>query len=199
MPSMQPSAYWNDRIVLLPHDRFFRRCIDPYFPRWILPNHVTVLRFLLTPLVVLMLHAGEYHVGVPLFALVALTDAVDGSLARVRKQITEWGIIYDPFADKLLIGSVLAVIVLEHINRYLGLALLGVEAAMVILGWHGMQQGRIEPANVWGKVKMVAEVVGIGLLLLALWLKVNLLVDASAGTLAIALVVAIVSIFSRLK
>jgi CDP-diacylglycerol--glycerol-3-phosphate 3-phosphatidyltransferase len=184
---------------LLPHDRLFKRFIEPYFPPWIRPNHLTVARFVLTPFVVLVLAREDYRLGVPLFVLTALTDAFDGSLARVRRQITEWGIIYDPLADKLLIGSVLAVIVLQHINPYLGVGLLVIETGMIIGGWYGRRQGRVEPANVWGKIKMVAEVVGIGLLLIALWSKADLLVDLSAGTLALALVVAIVSIFSRLK
>jgi CDP-diacylglycerol--glycerol-3-phosphate 3-phosphatidyltransferase len=112
--------------------------------------------------------------------------------------VTEWGIIYDPIVDKMLIGSVLFVIVLDHVNYWLGMALLGVEAFMIVVGWYRKLQGTIEPANVWGKIKMVAEVCGIMLLLLALWFRVSLLVEASTGTLALALVFAIVSILSRI-
>ncbi|MEY4745016.1 MAG: hypothetical protein RL272_961 [Candidatus Parcubacteria bacterium] len=191
---------WNSDIVLYPSDRLFAATIDPFVPRGVKPNHLTVLRMLLIPFVLYFLSVERYAVGVPLFLFAALTDWFDGSLARVRRQVTEWGIIYDPLVDKLLIGSVLFVIVLDHINFTLGVALLVVEAFMIAAGWYrNMTSGRIEPANIWGKVKMVAEVCGIMLLLMALWLKMNLLVDLSTGTLGLALTFAIVSIFSRIK
>ncbi|HSD12388.1 MAG TPA: CDP-alcohol phosphatidyltransferase family protein, partial [Patescibacteria group bacterium] len=169
-------------------------------PRFVRPNHLTVLRLMLIPFVLFLLSAERYSVGVPLFVFAALTDWFDGSLARVRRQVTEWGIVYDPLVDKLLIGSVLFVIVLDHINFTLGMALLGVEAFMIAAGWYrNRKTGRVEPANIWGKIKMVSEVCGIMLLLLALWFRVNLLVDLSTGTLGLALTFAIVSILSRIK
>jgi CDP-diacylglycerol--glycerol-3-phosphate 3-phosphatidyltransferase len=177
----------------------YRFVLDPFIPQWVKPNHITVARIFLTPAVIYFLFIENYAVGVPFFLFVALTDALDGSMARVRRQITEWGIMYDPLADKLLIGSVLFVIVLHHINFLLGIALLVVEVGMIIGGWVRKRRGKIEQANVWGKIKMVAEVCGISLLLIALWLNVNLLVDLSTGTLAVALVVAIVSILSRMR
>lgn len=190
---------WNAAITLYPSDRLFKAVLEPLIPRRIRPNHFTVLRMLLIPPVLYFLAAERFEIGVPLFLFAALTDWFDGSLARVRRQVTEWGIVYDPFADKLLIGSVLFVIVLEHINYTLGIALLAVEAMMVLAAWYRRRQGTIEPANVWGKIKMVAEVCGITLLLMALWLRMNLLVDLSTGTLALALTFALVSIFSRIK
>ncbi len=195
-----PDDRWNASIVLYPSDRLFAATIEPLVPRAVRPNHLTVLRLMLIPFVLYFLSAERYAVGVPLFLFAALTDWFDGSLARVRKQVTEWGIVYDPLVDKLLIGSVLFVIVLDHINFILGMALLGVEAFMIAAGWHrNRKTGRIEPANIWGKIKMVSEVCGIMLLLLALWFKVNLLIDLSTGTLGLALTFAIVSILSRIK
>jgi len=189
---------WNRDIKLGPHDRLFAATLDKVIPRSVLPNHITVFRFFLTPFVIFFVATGDFAVGMPLFVFAALTDAVDGSLARVRRQITEWGILYDPLADKLLIGSVLFVIVLKYVNFTLGIALLLIEAAMIVGAWIRHRKGRIQPANTWGKIKMVTEVVGIALLLLALWLDVSILVDISAGTLAIALITAIVSVLSRL-
>lgn len=191
---------WNANIALYPSDRLFAATFGRLVPRAVRPNHLTVLRLLLIPFVLYFLSAERYGVGVPLFLFAALTDWFDGSLARNRRQVTEWGIMYDPLVDKLLIGSVLFVIVLDHINFTLGMALLGVEAFMIAVGWfRNRTSGRIEPANIWGKIKMVAEVCGIMLLLLALWFKVNLLVDLSTGTLGLALTFAIVSILSRIK
>lgn len=189
---------WNQNVKLQVSDRVLMHTVIRCIPKSVRPNHITVARMLMTPFVVILLMHERYSVGVPLFLLAAFTDALDGSLARIRRQITEWGIVFDPIADKLLIGSVLFVIVLQHINFTLGITLLGVEIAMVIGGWWRKSRGTIEPANVWGKMKMVAEVIGILFLLIALWSGIDLLVDISTGTLALALVVAIVSIFSRM-
>jgi CDP-diacylglycerol--glycerol-3-phosphate 3-phosphatidyltransferase len=189
---------WNENIHFYPQDRIFRYILNPIIPSFVRPNHITVFRMFLIPPVIYFLNIGEYKIGLPLFLFAALTDAIDGSLARLRKQITRWGILYDPLADKLLIGSVIFLIVLQHINFYLGIALIVIETMMIVGAWLQQRKGHVEPANFWGKAKMVTEVVAICLLLIALWLKINLLVDISAGTLALALVVAIVSILSRI-
>ena len=189
---------WNTNIVLHRSDRLFRAVLAPLFPKWVQPNHLTALRLLLIPAVLYYLAMERYEIGVPLFLVTALTDWFDGPLARTRGQITEWGIVYDPVVDKLLIGSVLFVVVLNHVNFELGVALLGVETLLIIVGWYRRLRGKIEPANVWGKIKMVSEVVGVTLLLVALWSKVNLFVNLSTGTLTMALIFAIISIFSRM-
>src|SRR5690242_2692989 len=102
---------WNASIVLHPGDRLFAATLGRLTPRWVRPNHLTLLRLLLVPFVLYFLAHERYAIGVPLFLFAALTDWFDGALARTRKQITEWGITHDPFVDKLLIGSVLFVIV----------------------------------------------------------------------------------------
>ena len=198
MLDAQREKQWNTDIRLLWHDNFFAWTFGRVIPRFVRPNHLTALRMTLTPIVLMLLNAESYSIGVPLFLFAAVTDAFDGSLARTRRQITTWGVIYDPIADKILIGSVLFLIVLQHVNRALGLSLLGVETAIVVGGLYLRSRGQIRPANVWGKVKMVAEVLGILVLLIALWFKVNLLISLSVQILAVALIVAIVSILTRL-
>jgi len=190
---------WNKDIVLLPHDRVLSRTLIPFIPPWIRPNHITLARLFLIPLDLYLLSVDNYPWGVPLFLLIAFSDALDGSLARVRRQITEWGIIYDPVVDKLFIGSVLYLIVLQHINYALGMTLLLVEAGIIAFGWYRARHGRIEPANVWGKIKMVTEVAAILLLLIAVWLKIDMLTDISTSTLALALIFAVVSVLTRIK
>src|SRR5690606_34261437 len=79
-----------------------------------LPNLLTMLRIFAAPLlvVVLLTPFSEDWVGVPqhiagvtLFLLAAITDAMDGWLARRRKQISRLGILLDPIADKLLTSA----------------------------------------------------------------------------------------------
>ncbi|MEY4723067.1 MAG: hypothetical protein RLZZ324_580 [Candidatus Parcubacteria bacterium] len=180
-------------------DRLFA-VIEPLFPAEVRPNHLTLLRFALIPVVAYYLHVGNFAIGVPLFVLTGLTDWMDGALARLRDQVTEWGIFFDPIADKLLIGTVLVLVVLEHINPALGWTLLAVESLLFVAGVIGrLRGGKPTPANAWGKAKMVAEVIGVSLLLLALWSGIDLFVQLSTGTLAVALITALVSILWRIR
>jgi len=190
---------WNQAIRLHPFDRVFAVTFGRLIPAAVRPNHLTVFRMCLIPFVIWLLADGRYSIGVPLFLFAAITDWFDGALARTRRQVTEWGIVYDPVADKLLIGSILFVIVLQHVNYTLGLLLLAVEAGTVIVGAVRASQGRIEPANFWGKVKMVSEVLGITLLLIALWSGFDMFVDLSTGTLFLALIFALASVYTRIR
>src|SRR3990167_513261 len=103
----------RDPNKLYPHDHAMRWLVLPLIPRWVTPNHVTVSRFLMTPFAVWGLAIGAWAWAIPFFIFVAFTDVIDGSLARVRKQVTEWGSFYDPLADKLLI-SLAAVVVITQ-------------------------------------------------------------------------------------
>lgn len=138
----------------------------------------------------------QYSIGVPFFLLVAFTDALDGSLARVRKQITEWGTFYDPVADKLLIGSVVLLIVIQHVNPWFGFVIIALEVLIILGGFLRRIDGKLVTANVFGKTKMVLQVVGVMALLIAVWLGVDLFIPFSIGTLSLAIVFAIISLFT---
>lgn len=180
-----------------PSDYFLKYTILPLIPQWVTPNQVTILRMALTPLAIWLIMVGNYPIAIPFFLFVALTDAIDGAMARVRNQITDWGTMWDPIADKLLIGSAVFVIVLEHVNIFLGLLLLVIELVAVIGGYWRFRGGKIQPANVWGKIKMILEVVGVTSLLVALAFNINLLVQLSFGTLALAVVFAVASLLTH--
>jgi CDP-diacylglycerol--glycerol-3-phosphate 3-phosphatidyltransferase len=185
----------RDPSHLFPHDRLLRPVIG-LIPEFIRPNHLTILRFLLTPVVLWLLLIERYEYGVPLFLIATLTDALDGTLARIRKQITEWGTFYDPLADKMLIGSVLLLIVIQHINPWIAAALILVELLLIIGGWYRRQRGRIKSANIWGKVKMLLQVIGVSMLLISLMFGVDLFVDLSQGTLILAILFAVISLLT---
>ena len=82
-----------------------------------LPNALTVGRIFLVPLLVVVLltkFEGRMILGVPkelvgaaIFGLASLTDALDGYLARRRNQVTPFGQLMDPLADKLLVTAAL--------------------------------------------------------------------------------------------
>ncbi|HIE94189.1 MAG TPA: hypothetical protein EYQ83_15510, partial [Acidobacteria bacterium] len=79
-----------------------------------LPNSLTLARIFLIPLLVVVLLTkfdGKELVGAAIFGLAALTDWLDGFLARRRKQVTTFGQLMDPLADKLLITAALVSLV----------------------------------------------------------------------------------------
>ena len=90
----------------------------PFFEasRLNLPNSLTLLRILIVPLLVVVLltpfsenwfGVPRHILGVALFLGAALTDYLDGQLARRRGQVTRLGQLLDPIADKLLISAAL--------------------------------------------------------------------------------------------
>lgn len=187
----------NETIKFFPHDYLLKYTLIPLIPRFVRPNHVTVLRMLLTPVVLGLLFFENYGIGVPLFIFTALTDALDGSLARLHKQITVWGTFYDPIADKLLMGSIFILIVFKHINVWFGLLLVTVEVLIAAGGIYRRARGMpIIAANVFGKTKMFLQVVGVGFLLLALWHGIDLFIPFSIGTFSLALVFALISLWT---
>lgn len=178
------------------HDYWLKYTVLWMIPRWVKPNHVTVLRFILTPFVLWFLLTENYSIGVPLFFFTAFTDAVDGSMARLRKQITKWGSFYDPVADKLLIGSVVLLIVMQHINIWFALIIVLLELLIILGGYFRRRNGHEVSANFWGKMKMLLQVIGVMALLIALWLGVDLFIPLSLGSLSLAIVFAVISLFT---
>lgn len=184
----------NENIRLFPHDRLMRITILKLIPEWMLPNHFTLLRFFLTPFVLYTLWIEEWPVALILFLFAALTDALDGSLARTRKQITMWGTIADPVADKMLIGSVVVLFVAREVNIAFA-AIIVLMECLIVLGAliRKRRRKKMVSANEYGKIKMVLQVVGVTLLLLAKLLGFELMVPFAVGTLTLAIAFAIVS------
>jgi len=185
----------NSRQNLHPQDIIIKYTILPLIPQFVRPNHITILRFILTPLVVYVLWQGNYRLGIPFLILVALTDAVDGSLARVRNQITEWGKVYDPLADKLLINSSLIMIAMRYFF-WTTLTIVLIDLTFIFAGWRWKEKGIDIQANFWGKLKMNFQVLGVVMLLLAISTDYFSLFYISLTMLYLAIVFAIASLFS---
>lgn len=171
-----------------------RWLILPFIPDAVAPNHVTILRMIMTPFVLWLLFLGNYVVGVPLFVLVAFTDVVDGSLARVRNKITPWGIFFDPIADKFLIGSVTLVIALKYYHPLIVFPAIALDMlpAIVFLA-RARPNGQIMMANVWGKAKMFLQFTSLACLLLAITLELGNLAAAGEVILGISLIFSLIA------
>jgi len=186
----------NENVKILPHDRLLNAVFIRFLPRQLHPNHVTILRFLLIPPVLWTVVKEDWRAAIVLFLFAAFTDALDGSMARVRKQITMWGTIADPTADKLLIGTVVILFVAQEVNPSFAAIIVLIEVLIILSRLLRHRKDWIVSANWAGKVKMVLQVTGVALLLLAKLLGLTLLVPVSIGTLTVAIIFAVVSLLT---
>lgn len=181
-----------------PLDWFLYKIFLSWWPRSIEPNHLTVFRFVSIPPILYFLVTGNYAVAIPLFIISAFSDALDGAMARMKHEVTEWGKLYDPLADKLLIGSVAAVVVTQYLGPLVTIMILLIEAVLILTAWYKrkiLKKKKIEAGHI-GKVKMVLQSVGVGLLLVFA-VNNSLLVLAFAEIIiAAAIICAIGSLFT---
>ncbi|MEI8066641.1 MAG: CDP-diacylglycerol--glycerol-3-phosphate 3-phosphatidyltransferase [Actinomycetes bacterium] len=143
-----------------------------------LPNFLTVLRFLALPFCAYALfkNGGEdttwrilAWVG---FFLVGLTDFFDGRLARSRQQITSFGTLLDPIADKAAIGTALVGLsMLHHLPWWVTIIIMVREIGVTVLRFAVIRDGVI-PASKGGKLKTMLQGFGVGFFILPLphWL-----------------------------
>lgn len=142
-------------------DDFLQVTVLRFIPYSVTPNSLTVIRFISIPMVAALLFTGEYEWGAGVFAFGALTDALDGAMARTRNQITPWGKIADPLADKLLIGTTALILVTRYVNVWLAILIVGLELALIIRAVYRYAEGKTAGANAMGKVKMVMQSIAL--------------------------------------
>lgn len=178
------------------HDTFMKNTFLRLIPKSVHPNHVTVFRLFATPVVALLMFYQQYYIGMLAFLFVSFTDIVDGSLARVRDQITDWGKVYDPIADKILIGSMVFIIVLKYVDLWASLLIIFLEILIVSLAFIRKREGLVVEANRWGKMKMFLQVLGVTILLLSIVFEVEKLLPFASGTLYLAIAFAVISLLT---
>lgn len=178
------------------HDRLYSMLLLPLVPASVSPNQVTLFRMVCTPVVVVLAVMHAYVWTLVVFLILAFSDTLDGSLARVRGQVTTWGKVFDPVADKILVGSLVIVLVMQHLGPGLALLILGLELLFMLIGWWNIKRGKVVQANRWGKIKMFLQVLGVSLLLLGLITGFQGLFHFSSQTLYLALVFALASLLA---
>lgn len=179
-----------------PHDGFINWTFLRFIPHSVTPNQVTFLRLLLTPVVFYLVMQGMYRAGVILFGITALTDAIDGSLARTRDQITRFGMLFDPLVDKFLIGSMVLLLVFRYFDPLLGIAILGLEILFIAgAAIAKIRFKKTTSANRWGKIKMLLQVVAMSLTMLALLIDFPVLLSIAAWCFGLAIGFAVLSLF----
>jgi CDP-diacylglycerol--glycerol-3-phosphate 3-phosphatidyltransferase len=130
-----------------------------------LANAITIARILLIPVFLVLLLGGLPEpygdiAAAAVFILAAATDKLDGYVARRSKQITTLGQFLDPLADKLLIAAALIALVSQgRVAAWVAMLIIGREIAVSVLRIVGVSQGVSIPADKYGKLKTVLQIV----------------------------------------
>lgn len=136
-----------------------------------LPNALTGLRILLVPVlgwILAISRDGRASLwALAVFVIASFTDLIDGKLARSRGQITAFGELWDPIADKALTGvAFVSLSVLGELPWWVTIAIMVREVVITWMRFTVIDAG-VVPANRGGKLKTTVQMVAISMLLIA--------------------------------
>src|SRR5437899_2382940 len=125
------------------------------------PNLLTVARLLLAPFILWTIASGRHRVALALFVVAALTDGLDGLLARRFRQITAIGAYLDPIADKVLLsGAYLSLAAAGSVPWWLVAVIFGRDVLLLISSGVALvftKFRQFEP-SVWGKASTFVQI-----------------------------------------
>lgn len=154
-----------------------------------IPNQITTARFFMAIALMVLLcaidvrrlpeHMWMLDVAIVLFIVAAISDALDGYLARKHNQVTSFGRVLDPFADKLLVVGTFVLLLGRGFVDADGRNACGLAAWMVVVivarellvsGLRGFSEAGGTPyaANYWGKIKMLVQSITVPVILLSI-------------------------------
>jgi len=130
-----------------------------------LPNKLTISRFILTiAFLVVMFSQVPYHesIALALFIAASVSDFLDGEIARRRKLITNFGILMDPLADKIMVCSAfIAFVGLNWIPAWMVVVVVARELAITGLRLLAAAKNVVLAAEGYGKHKTISQIVAI--------------------------------------
>lgn len=129
-------------------------------------NTITIARIVLIPvfLVVLLGQWAEWGplLAAVLFVALAITDAVDGYVARARNEVTKFGKLMDPLADKLLVSAALIALVdLRLLDSWIAILIIAREFIVSGLRMVAVAEGKVIAASPYGRAKTVLQIAAI--------------------------------------
>ncbi|SFJ24669.1 CDP-diacylglycerol--glycerol-3-phosphate 3-phosphatidyltransferase [Thermoflavimicrobium dichotomicum] len=147
-----------------------------------LANKITLVRIFLVPVVMIFLlvriDAGYIHishttlrvselVATLIFILAAVTDGLDGYIARKNKMVTNLGKFLDPLADKLLItAALISLVEMQRLEAWIAIVIISREFAVTGLRLIAVAEGYVIAASPLGKIKTIIQIVAIVSLML---------------------------------
>lgn len=103
-----------------------------------------------------------------IFILAALTDGLDGYVARRRNESTAFGKSFDPIADKILIGGALySLFMLDKVSGWVVAVILAREILITVLRAKAQKKGLSVAAGLWGKIKTFSQIIAITMIILS--------------------------------
>ena len=130
-----------------------------------LPNQLTASRFLLTvAFLIVMFSQVKFHetIALVLFCLAGVTDFLDGEIARRRNLITNFGILMDPLADKIMVCSAFIAFVGVHwLSAWMAVLVVARELAITGLRMLAASKNVVLAAEGFGKHKTVSQITAI--------------------------------------
>lgn len=151
-----------------------------------LPNKLSLLRIILVPVMVFFYLATFVPYGkaiaLGIFIIAALTDMLDGRIARKNGLVTDLGKLLDSIADKILALSVLLLLIADATipapyGVIAGIIILGRDFMIDLLRQIGATKNKVIAADIWGKVKTIVFDIAFPLLLLVAFLEQDLLLS----------------------
>lgn len=127
-------------------------------------NWITVGRVLLIPLFIASLYLPVRQsrvIAAAVFIIISLTDALDGYVARKRKEVTTFGKFADPVADKLLVSAALIFLIGHGVEAWMAFVIIAREILIGGLRLVAAAKGTVIHAGSLGKIKTVLQVIGI--------------------------------------
>ncbi len=137
------------------------------------PNKLTIIRILLVPamLIVYLINIPGTIFNIPVYSIIldlifivgAITDKVDGYLARKNNQITNFGKFLDPIADKILVISAMLILI-QMGNLPAWIPIIIITREFVVSGYRLIavqEKGNVIAASKWGKIKTVTQMIAI--------------------------------------
>lgn len=135
------------------------------------PNKLTIARMVISPIfLAVIMKDGLPHRflwALIIFSIASVTDAIDGKMARKNNQVTNFGKLLDPIADKVLTtAALLAFMKLGLCNIWIVMIVLTREFTIASIRMIAASNGVVIPANIWGKLKTVSQMVFTVLIML---------------------------------
>lgn len=149
------------------------------------PNKLTLLRVIMIPLFIFFylydVMPGADFIATVLFVLAFFTDWLDGYLARKTNQVTNFGKIMDPLADKVLVAAAMVCMTADGlVNPWITIAILAREFTVSGIRIAAAAEGNVVAASIWGKLKTTWQFIAItaALLLKSLgFMELMLIID----------------------
>ncbi|MBI1935561.1 CDP-diacylglycerol--glycerol-3-phosphate 3-phosphatidyltransferase [Candidatus Woesearchaeota archaeon] len=145
------------------------------------PNKITIIRVALIPLFAVVLLANIPYrnwLAAVIFGMLSISDILDGYFARKKKQVTEFGKLIDPIADKLLISTALVFLIGKGVEFWMVAVIISREAILTAIRIYLLPARLVVPASNLGKLKTVVQSLAIISVLLGFSISWHVMVAA---------------------